>query len=62
MKIEAAEYGQDGTLPLGMKLKVTIEGDLDEAQRKKLFEIAEQCPMKKIVKQGMKEGITTSMA
>ncbi|WP_031552191.1 bifunctional alpha/beta hydrolase/OsmC family protein [Parvularcula oceani] len=44
--------GDEGAKPDRFTRKVTLEGDLDTAQRKRLMEIADRCPVHKTLERG----------
>lgn len=46
--------------PERLERTITMEGELDEAQRARLLQIAEACPVHKMLVRGV--GITTSLA
>lgn len=57
MKCE--EYGEGPHLPDGVRVKVSIDGDLDDKQRERLLAAAGKCPVKRMLMGQLKDGVTT---
>lgn len=47
-----SHYDADHTPPERFERVITLEGNLNEEQRERLFEIAERCPIHKLLTQG----------
>ena len=59
MGVKVEEYGADQHLPLGIRVHVEMESNLDDEQKQRLLTAAGKCPVKRMFGGGMKEGITT---
>ncbi|KAG0565036.1 hypothetical protein M758_8G154600 [Ceratodon purpureus] len=51
-----------GTIPDGLQVIVSLEGELTDAQKKRLIEISERCPVKQMMLGKMRDGISVHLA
>lgn len=59
--VECKEYGKDKHLPSHIRVRVSLDSDLDAEQTQRLLAAAGKCPVKRILKGELKEGITTEL-
>lgn len=64
LAVECEEYngGEDKHLPAGIRVTVSLDSDLDEGQIQRLLAAASKCPVKRMLKGELKDGVTTMLA
>jgi putative redox protein len=62
--VTVKEMGKDlhGTLPDGLQLIVSLEGELTTAQKERLIEVSANCPVKKMMLGKMRDGISVHLS
>jgi len=59
LSVSCSEHGDDQHVPLNIQVELKLRSNLDEEQIKRLVAAAEKCPVKRMMKGGVKNGITT---
>lgn len=64
LAVECEEYqGEDKHLPAGIRVTVSMDGsNLNEEQTKRLLAAAGKCPVKRMLKGELQDGVTTVLA
>lgn len=59
---EVSEKDLHGTIPDGLQMTISLEGDLSDAQKERLLEISARCPVKQMMLGKMRDGISVHLS
>ncbi len=59
LAVQCEEAGQEGHLPAGIRVSVSLDSDLDAEQTRRLLAAAGKCPVKRMLRGELQDGVTT---